>query len=188
MKNLREQFLPFNYTQKMFQRLHTFQQHVARYISGLHQSIQDVLSLYFLWTVSEAYQRALTVEKQQSRSRAIAATRGDSDAPSGGRRDIIAAPINHQNTASLGARVQGSISTLHCFKCGEMSHKAKDCKKSNSQFDKNKQVIIVDENLDDANWYDGDPIYDDEPYEDDLVYGDVGESLIIRKSLLTPKQ
>ncbi|ERN01880.1 hypothetical protein AMTR_s00089p00126830 [Amborella trichopoda] len=86
---------------------------------------------YSLWTVSEAYQRALTVEKQQSRGRASIATRGDldirigqfqdrggrlEDASSGGCKDVIAAPIHRHNTAGLGSRGQGSSSTLYCFK------------------------------------------------------------------------
>ncbi|KAL4187273.1 hypothetical protein AMTRI_Chr09g18140 [Amborella trichopoda] len=217
MKKLREQFLPFNYTQKMFQQLHTLRQvgqsvddyteefyqlqQVARYVAGLRQLVQDVLSLYYLWTVSEVYQQALAVEKQQSRSRDrdSQTTIVDSsirtgqfqdrsvrpkDAPSGGHRGVTTAPVNHPNIADPGAKVQGSSSTLRYFMCREVGHKARDCRKSNSRPDKSKQLLIVDENLDDADRYDGDPIYD----EDDLVYGDVRETLVIQKSLVTPKQ
>nr|GEV25961.1 hypothetical protein [Tanacetum cinerariifolium] len=44
------------------------QQLVSRYLGGLRQSIQDVLCLYTFWSVFEVYQRALVVEKQQTRS------------------------------------------------------------------------------------------------------------------------
>ena len=43
------------------------EQMVARYLSELKPSIQDVLSLQSLWNVLEAYNQALLVEKQQTR-------------------------------------------------------------------------------------------------------------------------
>ena len=45
----------------------TKEQMVARYLSGLKLPIQESLSLHSIWTVSEAYNRALMVEKQFSR-------------------------------------------------------------------------------------------------------------------------
>ena len=92
-KKLREQFLPFNYTQSLCKDLHNLKQEgsveeyieafhqfivrvdlneseeqmLARYLSGLKPSIQDVLSLQSLWNVLEAYNRALLEEKQQAR-------------------------------------------------------------------------------------------------------------------------
>ncbi|KAL4204655.1 hypothetical protein AMTRI_Chr01g133100 [Amborella trichopoda] len=216
-KRLREQFLPFNYTQTMFQRLHTrwqagrsfddyteeFYQLVAR--NNLSETEEQQVAryiLYSLWTISKPYQRALTIEKQQSKSRASVATIGDSglrtgqfqdrgarheDAPSGGHRGVIAAPINHPTTTGLVARVQGNNLTLCCLKCREAGHKAGDCRKLNSHLDKSKKLMIVNKNLEDTDGYDGDSIYIEEPNVDDLVYGDVGESLVIRKSLLKPK-
>ena len=40
---------------------------VARFLSGLKPPIQDALSLHQLWSVSEAYNRALMFEKQFAR-------------------------------------------------------------------------------------------------------------------------
>ena len=92
-KKLCEHFLPFNYTQSLYKDLHNLKQEgsveeymetfhqlvvrvdlkeseeqmVARYLSELKPSIQDVLSLQSLWNVLEAYNQALPVEKQQTR-------------------------------------------------------------------------------------------------------------------------
>jgi hypothetical protein len=77
-KKMRKNFLSFGYSQTLYQRLHmlkqegkvvndytnefyqlvfrndlveTVEQLVVRYLSGLHQSIQDILCLQVLWIV-----------------------------------------------------------------------------------------------------------------------------------------
>ena len=92
-KNLCEQFLSVNYTQILYKSLHNLkqvesteeytnffyqlisrvnlneneQQKVVHYLSGLKLSIQDVLVLQRLLTVSKAYYKVLLVEQQQSK-------------------------------------------------------------------------------------------------------------------------
>jgi hypothetical protein len=89
-KELHKQFLPFNYTQTPYKNLHNLRQlnsvddhtekfydlncrldlqdiekqQVARYLSGLKPPIQDALCMYPIWSISEAYNRALIIEKQ----------------------------------------------------------------------------------------------------------------------------
>ena len=61
------------YTEKFYQLiarndLSESEEHmVAHYVGGLRQPLEDVLSLHTLWNVSEAYQRALAIEKQKNR-------------------------------------------------------------------------------------------------------------------------
>lgn len=40
---------------------------MARYLSGLKPAFQDILSFHSIWTVSEAYNRYLMIEKQIAR-------------------------------------------------------------------------------------------------------------------------
>ncbi|XP_026415981.1 uncharacterized protein LOC113311355 [Papaver somniferum] len=88
---LKNTFLPYNYDQLMFQRLHTIRQGnrsvddystefflllnrvdiqdserqlVARFTAGLRQQIQHTINLFYPLTLSEAHQQALTIEAQ----------------------------------------------------------------------------------------------------------------------------
>jgi hypothetical protein len=79
------------------------------------------------------------------------------------------------------------ISLLQAFKCGDPNHKSSDCKRaSSSHLDSGKQLITEGE-LKDI----GEPVFDEEVndgIDEDLVYGDTGEALVIPKSQLIPKQ
>jgi hypothetical protein len=90
-KNMRSAFLPYNYTQTLYQRLQNLKQGnrsvddyttefyqlvsrdaiaedeeslVARYIGGLQIQFQDVLNIFDVLSVSDAHQRAVQLEKQ----------------------------------------------------------------------------------------------------------------------------
>ncbi|XP_022897834.1 uncharacterized protein LOC111411547 [Olea europaea var. sylvestris] len=171
-KKMKGHFLPLDYTQTLFQRLHslrqgarsvndyteefyqlvarndlseTEEQIVARYLGRLRQPLQDVLSLHSLWTVSEAYQRALTIAKQQSRP--VVGGEGSQ-------------PVHPQESRPV-YQPQKPIGQ------------------------KNKNLLIEEDMIEDFKEV-GKPVYD-EGEDEDVLYGDGQETLVVRKSLLTPK-
>ncbi|KAE8694063.1 putative Quercetin 3-O-methyltransferase 1 [Hibiscus syriacus] len=73
--------------------------------------------------------------------------------------------------------------TIRCFRCGEQWHRATNCRKPASQKGKN---LLIEENAEDETEEIGEPVYDDDE-TDDVLYGDGHETLVVRKSLLTPK-
>ncbi|KAE8672984.1 hypothetical protein F3Y22_tig00111832pilonHSYRG00073 [Hibiscus syriacus] len=139
-----------DYTEEFYQLVaqndlsETEEQMVTRYLGGLHQPLQDVISLHSLWSVSEAYQRALAVEKQQNRRPMI-------------RSDHNSRPVRPQDS--------------------------RPAQKPASQKGKN---LLIEENVEDEIEEISKPVYDDDE-TDDVLCGDGHETLVVRKSLLTPK-
>ncbi|KAJ9566128.1 hypothetical protein OSB04_002094 [Centaurea solstitialis] len=215
-KKLRTNFLPHNFQRVMYQRLQNLKQGarsvddyttefykliarndiqeseahlVSRYIGGLRGQIMDSVNLFDPMTISEAHQRALAFEKQSRRGGSYApANIGGSSGqnsltPRGGPNP------NQKNVAggNAGPIPKGpSSSGLKCFSCGESGHRQSECKRAG------KRVMFgeVEDWQDDdgeEEYHEG-PLYDIEPqYKEELVDGDVGVSLVVRRSCLTPK-
>jgi hypothetical protein len=96
---------------------------VAGYLGGMRQPLQDALNLHSLWTVSEAYQHALVVEKQQNKRPVVRCDQGN----------------------RLVQPTQGNSNpNIKCYRCGEQGHRASDCRKPASQKGKN---LLLEEDL-----------------------------------------
>lgn len=191
--------------------METEEQLVARYISGLRLNIRDELEQRTIWTVSEAYQRALGVKRKQARGRShfsstmdrpsAKARSGDQVVRSQGSNVHYHAsqPGSSNNSgnsqgdrssAAAGSFNQGQHQSTQfgnkCYECGETGHKSAACRR-----DKAKQLMMGAENAEQYADPEEDPTYDEGDEANDaeeLVYGDVGESLVIQKSLLLPKE
>ena len=69
---------------------------------------------------------------------------------------------------------------IKCFRCGEQGHKATECRKLASQ--KGKNLLLEEDELEEMEG----PVYDEDK-DEEVLYGDGQATLVIRKSLLTPK-
>ncbi|XP_065620600.1 uncharacterized protein LOC136063732 [Quercus suber] len=207
-KKLREQFLPFNYTQSLYKDLHNLKQEgsveeyteafhqlvvrvdlneseeqmVARYLSGLKPSIQDVLSLQSLWNVSKAYNRALLVEKQQTRP---ALRSGQWGSRSGQGISSHYKPGNSSTngrgeTSGVEQQPAGSKSAITVPKQSQTA--------TVGGVDSNRKKALMLEEVKELEHEDGEPIFDQPSNE---VGGDFEEeeglTLVMRKTLLAPK-
>lgn len=88
-----------------------------------------------------------------------------------------------KNTSEFTTTQNKSKGTgLKCFKCKEPGHTSSACRR-----EWGKQLMIGGGEHSQSAEYEEEPVYDNEP-EEDIFYGDVGESVIIRKAFLLPKE
>ncbi|KAK0582387.1 hypothetical protein LWI29_025033 [Acer saccharum] len=160
---------------------------VARYIGGLRVQFQDTLNLFDPYSVAEAHQRVLQLEKQLGRRSSDAFGNIRSNG-----HNVVTAPPHTRNINNLSPQVVGNNQTnknpttssgVRCFTCGETGHRMSECKKRGNY---GKGLFIENEVK----------VYDMEDEEQDvnaaqptkeLVKGDSGTMLVVRKICFTPK-
>ncbi|XP_021995162.1 uncharacterized protein LOC110892296 [Helianthus annuus] len=142
------------------------EQLVSRYIGGLRVQIMESVNLFDPLTIPEAHQRALAFETQ---NRSGAPRGGPSQQKPGG--------------SNTGPTSKGASSTgPRCFNCGETGHRLAECKKAG------KRHLFAESEDDRYEEYENNPVYDEETeYEEEVVTGDVGVNLVVRRSCYTPK-
>ncbi|XP_076925764.1 uncharacterized protein LOC143588719 [Bidens hawaiensis] len=110
-----------------------------------------------------------------------APTGGDSGSGGGGHR-VIPSQQNPGFTNAGSCSEGASNSGVKCFKYGETGHRQVDCKQAGKRhlFDESEDEQYAD--------YEKAPEYDEEPeYEEEVVTGDMGVNLVVRRSCYTPK-
>ncbi|KAF5774775.1 putative nucleotidyltransferase, Ribonuclease H [Helianthus annuus] len=208
-KCLRSNFLPHNFQRLMYQRLQNLKQGaksvddyttefyqliarndiqepeeqlVSRYIGGLRVQIMESVNLFDPLTIPEAHQRALAFEKQNRRV-------GGSFTPVGGNVGLgSGAPRGGPSQQKPGGSNTGptskgaSSSGPRCFNCGETGHRQAECKKAG------KRHLFAESEDEQYEEYENNPVFDEETeYEEEVVTGDVGVNLVVRRSCYTPK-
>ncbi|KAF7134234.1 hypothetical protein RHSIM_Rhsim08G0120100 [Rhododendron simsii] len=134
----------------------TDEQLVTRHVGGLREQFQFTLNMFDLYSVSEAHQRALQLEKQ--------ANRWPPSTPWGVVARPTANTIPVKPAGILPPTVPPAIraggSSSKCYKCGEPGHRAFECRKS----DRAGKALFVDA--------EGVVTDHSEPYEQEAAYDD----------------
>ncbi|XP_062001678.1 uncharacterized protein LOC133718811 [Rosa rugosa] len=175
----------------------TDEQLVARYIGGLQCQFQDVVNMFDLCTIAEAHARAIQLEKQMGRRTTggnmgfANGTNAWNGASSSAPPKVVASHVpprpGNGGQPAKAMSSKGRRPGMKCFNCGEPGHKMSDCKKDGRV---NKELFIENDNSQyEFTPIEGDAGYD-ESYEDlvgeEVVYGDDGQLLVVRRACLTP--
>ncbi|KAF8051045.1 hypothetical protein N665_1812s0002 [Sinapis alba] len=207
---LKKMFLPYNYDQTMFQRLHHIRQGprsvaeysteffllltrvdiqdserqlVAHFSAGLCQQIQHTINLFNPLSLSKAHQQALTIESQTKSTFSWTTsrqTRPVSQQHSSTTTDDTPPQQPDSPIVPFIDKTTSRPSSLRCFSCGEIGHRQSNCPK------RNRRGLLLDTTGNDV-----EVIYDDDNTDDtedtvDLV-ADNGLCLMIKRVCLAPR-
>ncbi|XP_026435984.1 uncharacterized protein LOC113333793 [Papaver somniferum] len=149
---------------------------------------QDTLNLFDIYSVSEAYQRELSLEKQYARR--VSHANWSTHTQEGVKPTTSTMPTTRAITITIPSKSNTSQQVFQgkCNKCGEDGHKAYDCTKSDRP---GKNLLVQGDDECDA-YLDlmELPIFDKEPdekLEEEFLTGDQGPCLVVLRNYFTPK-
>lgn len=163
-KCMRRAFLPYNYERTLYNKLQnlrqgtrtveeyaseffflmarmtageTEKQRISRFIGGLRSQLQIALAQFNSTSVSEAYQRAISMELQlrlswtsSSRSRLQAPSAGDNTTPgTDGTTQLSEPSISGLTNDNIASSRPARTNALCCYSCGERGHIQTACPK-----------------------------------------------------------
>nr|XP_028965045.1 uncharacterized protein LOC114827423 [Malus domestica] len=210
-RELKKKFLPENYRQDSFLKFHNFKQKdlsveeyttefdklqmlcdiveseeqtIARYLGGLHLEIGNIVQLQPYWSYNDVEKLALKVERHikerrgstpRFRVKEFNTNRASTSNTKLGPAPKVDTPVktthNQEVLASSSRPKQG-----RCFKCQGYGHHAVECRNR-------KIVSLVKQDGEDVD-EDTNLNFDEAPrFDEEITYGDKGESLVIRRSL-----
>lgn len=214
-KHMRRGFLPFNYERTLYNKLQnlrqgarsvdeyatdfffmtsrmtdgeTQQKLISRFIGGLRSQLQVALAQFNPTTVSEAHQRAISMELQlrsswtsTSRNRLQQNTTNDNSGQTLGEgsatKPDTQKPPNNTDTIANGRPAR--TNALRCFTCGERGHIQTACP------NKTKRGLLIQDADDEEPRYDDDGENDEDAI--DILQGDTGLNLVLRRNCLLPR-
>ncbi|XP_026451907.1 uncharacterized protein LOC113352281 [Papaver somniferum] len=152
---------------------------------------QGTLNLFDIDLVSEAYQRALSLEKQYARR--VSHTNWSTHTQGGVKNTTFPIPTNRAPTTNVPSKFNTSQQVFQgkCNKCGDEGHKAYDCRKSDHP---GKNLLVQGDDEGDA-YLDlrEPPIFEGDDEGDAYLvtifgsYGDQGPCLVVLRNYFTPK-
>ncbi|XP_056857637.1 uncharacterized protein LOC130506963, partial [Raphanus sativus] len=214
-KHMRRGFLPFNYERTLYNKLQnlrqgtrsvddyatdffymtsrmttteTEQQLISRFIGGLRYQLQVSLAQFNPSSVSEAHQRAISMELQlrstgssSSRARVSTVSAADVAGPSStdGTQSQADTAKGGSNTETIANSRPQRTNALRCYSCGERGHIQTACPKQT------KRGLVIQEAEDDEPKYDDYDATDEDDTE--LIQGDTGLNLVLRRNCLLPR-
>ncbi|GJU60539.1 RNA-directed DNA polymerase [Tanacetum coccineum] len=149
------------------------EQVIVRFLGALRSDIADIIQLQQFWTLDDVFRLALKVEKQLGNKTRSAPTRPPppvrNSAPTGSNPRN--APMQRSEGSSMGNVNQ--TASKRCYKCQGLGHYARECP--------NKQLVTF---VDDTTCeFDTDGEDGVTPQDEQVVYPDQGESLVVQRVL-----